>query len=300
MLHTAPVICGLYVNEPIANRQVETTSIPERRPPPDKRKAVNRAPATYPTDLYRSGVVKSADICAPGKVRLKSALSVKQKKNVSNVLSDKFTFFTHSSTDLSLPVSGANIKTVIENLSKALQERQILRIKDAELRISAVLVPVFLKKGQYHLLFIQRTERVKYHKGQISFPGGAYEKKDGLILNTALREADEEIGLVRRDVQILGELDDVLTATSNYIISPFVGLIPYPYDFRPDKWETEELLEIPIADLQDKTCFSEGVTEYNGVEVETYFYQYGERSIWGATAKILKQFLEIYSRTAVP
>jgi 8-oxo-dGTP pyrophosphatase MutT (NUDIX family) len=201
---------------------------------------------------------------------------------------------------LSLPESGANIKNVIERLSNAIQERQILHIKDADLRISAVLVPLFLKKGQYHLLFIQRTERVKYHKGQISFPGGAYEKKDGLMLNTALREAEEEIGLARKDVWVMGELDDVLTATSNYIISPFVGLIPYPYDFRPDKWETEELLEVPIADLQDKTCFSEGVTEYNGVEVETYFYRYGERSIWGATAKILKQFLEIYSRTAVP
>jgi hypothetical protein len=98
---------------------------------------------------------------------------------------------------------------------------------------------------------------------------------------------------------VLGELDDVLTATSNYIISPFVGLIPYPYDFIPDKWETEELLEVPIADLLDKNCFTEGITEYNGLEVETYFYQHGDRSIWGATAKILKQFLEIYSRLAV-
>ena len=201
---------------------------------------------------------------------------------------------------MSLPESGANIKNVIESLSNAMQERQILHIDDSTLRVSAVLVPVFFKKGQYHLIFIQRTERVKYHKGQISFPGGAYEKKDGLILNTALREAEEEIGLARKDVRVLGQLDDVLTATSNYIISPFVGLILYPYDFHPDKWETEELLEVPIADLQDKACFSEGVTEYNGVEVETYFYRFGERSIWGATAKILKQFLEIYSRSAVP
>ena len=200
---------------------------------------------------------------------------------------------------MSLPVSGANIKNVIESLRNVMQERQILHIDDSNLKVSAVLVPVFFKTGQYHLLFIQRTERVKYHKGQISFPGGAYEKRDGLIYNTSLREAEEEIGLARKDVQVLGELDDVLTATSNYIISPFVGLIPYPYDFIPDKWETEELLEVPIADLLDKNCFSEGITEYNGLEVETYFYQHGGRSIWGATAKILKQFLEIYSRLAV-
>lgn len=196
---------------------------------------------------------------------------------------------------MSLPLSGASINAVIKRLKNALQARQILRINDSKLKVSAVLVPVFWKKGQYHMLFIQRTERVKYHKGQISFPGGAYEKKDGVILNAALREAKEEIGLAQDDVRILGELDDTLTATSNYIISPFVGLIPYPYDFKPDKWETEELIEIPIADLLDRNCFSEGITVQDGQEVETYFYRYGNRTIWGATAKILKQFLEIFA-----
>jgi 8-oxo-dGTP pyrophosphatase MutT (NUDIX family) len=202
--------------------------------------------------------------------------------------------------DLSLLASGASINSVIQSLKNALQQRQILRIHDSKLKVSAVLVPVFLKTGQYHLLFIQRTERVKNHKGQISFPGGAYEKTDGLILNTALREAEEEIGLARDDVQVLGELDDTLTATSNYIISPFVGLIPYPYDFKPDKWETEELLEVPIRALLDKNCFSKGITVQNGQQVETYFYQYGDKSIWGATAKILQQFLEIYTGLVVP
>ena len=74
-------------------------------------------------------------------------------------------------------------------------QRRILHVNDSRMKVSAVLVPVFFKAGQYHLLFIQRTERVKNHKGQISFPGGAYEKADGLLLNTALREAEEEIGL---------------------------------------------------------------------------------------------------------
>ena len=73
-----------------------------------------------------------------------------------------------------------------------------------KMKVSAVLVPIFLKAGQYHLLFIQRTERVREHKGQISFPGGAYEKADGLLLNTALREAEEEIGLAPGDVEVLG------------------------------------------------------------------------------------------------
>jgi 8-oxo-dGTP pyrophosphatase MutT (NUDIX family) len=184
---------------------------------------------------------------------------------------------------------------VIERLRNALKERRIQRINDSKMKISAVLVPVFFKAGQYHLLFIQRTERVKNHKGQISFPGGAYEKTDGLLLNTALREAEEEIGLAPKNVEVLGELDDTPTTTSNYIISPFVGVIPYPYAFKLDKWETEELIEVPIIALLDKNCFSESITIQNGEEIDTYFFKYGDRSIWGATAKILKQFLEIYN-----
>jgi 8-oxo-dGTP pyrophosphatase MutT (NUDIX family) len=143
---------------------------------------------------------------------------------------------------LSLRASGATIRNVIEKLKEALAKRQVVRLSDSKMRVSAVLVPIFMKSGQYHLLFIQRTERVKEHKGQISFPGGAYEKADELLLNTALREAEEEIGLAPGDVEVLGELDDMLTVATNYVISPFVGLIPYPYKFKLDNWETEELI----------------------------------------------------------
>jgi 8-oxo-dGTP pyrophosphatase MutT (NUDIX family) len=201
--------------------------------------------------------------------------------------------FVFYSAYLSQPVSSASIKILIERLRTALTEHRILRINDSKMKVSAVLVPVFVKAGQYHLLFIQRTARVKDHKGQISFPGGAYQKEDGLLLNTALREAREEIGLAPKDVEILGELDDTPTTTSNYIISPFVGLIPYSYNFLLDKWETEELIEVPITALLDKNCFSESITIQNGEGTNTYFFKYGDRIIWGATAKILKQFLEI-------
>ena len=188
---------------------------------------------------------------------------------------------------------------MIERLRNALNARQILRINNEKMKVSAVLVPVFLKKGQYHLLFIKRAERVKDHKGQISFPGGAYEKADGFLLNTALRETREEIGVTPEDVEVLGELDDTPTTTSNYIISPFVGVIPYPYNFKLDNWETEELIEIPITALLDKNCFSESITVQNGEEINTYFFKYDNRSIWGATAKILKQFLEIYTGKSI-
>ena len=196
---------------------------------------------------------------------------------------------------MSLPVSGASIKIVIACLRNALKEHRIQRINDSKMKKSAVLVSFYFKMGQYHLLFIQRTELVKDHKGQISFPGGAYEKEDRVLLNTALREAREEIGLVPEDVEVLGELDDITTTTSNYIISPFVGVIPYPYNFKLDKWETEELIEIPITALLAKGCFSEGIIIQNEEEINTYIFKYRDRNIWGATATILKQFLEIFS-----
>jgi 8-oxo-dGTP pyrophosphatase MutT (NUDIX family) len=196
---------------------------------------------------------------------------------------------------LSQLASGASIKYVIDKLRAAFAERRISRIHDQKMKVSAVLVPIFLKAGQYQLLFIQRTERVREHKGQISFPGGAYEKADGLLLNTALREAEEEIGLTPGDVDVLGELDDVPTASSNYVISPFVGAIPYPYKFKLDRWETEELIEVPIASLLDKDCYSESTVKLRGLEIDTGFYKCGDKIIWGATSKILKQFLEIYT-----
>ena len=182
---------------------------------------------------------------------------------------------------------------MIEKLRSVLAKRPVSRIHDSKPRLSAVLVPLFLKDGQYHLLFIQRTERVREHKGQISFPGGAYEKTDKTLLNTALREAQEEIGLAPGDVEMLGELDDMLTVSTNYLISPFVGLIPFPYNFELDKWETEELIEAPVAALQEKGCLSEEIEITDGKKVISYSFKYGDRVIWGATARILQQFLEI-------
>jgi 8-oxo-dGTP pyrophosphatase MutT (NUDIX family) len=87
-------------------------------------------------------------------------------------------------------------------LREAIAKRRVLRVSDSKMKLSAVLVPIFLKAGHYHRLFIQRTEWVKEHKGQIAFPGGTYKKADGLLLNTALKEAEEEIGLAPGDVEV--------------------------------------------------------------------------------------------------
>ena len=188
----------------------------------------------------------------------------------------------------------ASIRNMIENIRKALAKWQVLHVSDSKLKASAVLVPIFLKTGQYHLLLIQRTEWVKDHKGQIAFPGGTYKKADGLLLNTALRETEEEIGLARGNVEVLGELGDTVVPT-NYVISPFVGLIPYPYDFKLDKGEVEELIEIPLVALLHKNCFSRGTIIWRGHAMDRLFFKYSNKVIWGATCEIIKQFVQIIS-----
>ena len=181
-------------------------------------------------------------------------------------------------------------------LREALSQRQKQHINDAKLVPSAVLVPIYYKQGQYHILFTQRTERVKEHKGQISFPGGARQEGDKTLLDTALRESAEEIGLAPGQVKILGELDDTITTTSNYIVSPFVGVIPWPYKFQVDGWETEAIIEAPISALLDKDCLREETEIKSGRAVSSYFYHYQGKVVWGATARILHQFLDIFAQ----
>jgi 8-oxo-dGTP pyrophosphatase MutT (NUDIX family) len=183
---------------------------------------------------------------------------------------------------------------VREKLKQVLAQREKQSIVDPERVSAAVLVPVYQKDSHYHILFIKRTERVQKHKGEISFPGGVYEDRDGTLIKTALRESLEEIDLNPDDVEVLGELDDVVSAKTNYKIAPFLALIPWPYEFRVDGHETEDIIEAPIATLMK---IGRSHQELIGDEkVTTYQYNYQGRVIWGATARILAQFLDLFAR----
>jgi len=179
-----------------------------------------------------------------------------------------------------------------QRLKQNLAQRRKQRIVDASRTSAAVLVPIYYKQGQYYILLIKRTEWVEKHKGEISFPGGARNESDRTLLDTALRESAEEIGLAPDRVEVLGELDDEVSVKTSYIITPFVGLIPWPYQFKVDGVETEELIEVPISVLQDSGYSRQELRE--GKPVTTYFYNYQDRIIWGATARILHKFLGIF------
>ena len=191
---------------------------------------------------------------------------------------------------------GVIITAMKQRLKQLLSLRQKRRIVDASRISAAVLLPIYYKQGQYYILLTKRTEKVKEHKGQISFPGGAYQEGDGTLMNAALRECAEEIGLMAEGVEILGELDDTISRTSNYIISPFVALIPWPYQFQVNREEIEELIEVPLSALLDSSYQRQETEIIEGVAVISYFYNYQGRVIWGATARILNQFLDIFTR----
>jgi 8-oxo-dGTP pyrophosphatase MutT (NUDIX family) len=185
-------------------------------------------------------------------------------------------------------------KDFINQIKNLLSSRQRRVIEHPPFSRAAVLVPVFNKDGSCHLLFTKRTEKVKYHKGEISFPGGMLDKGDSSLKKTALRETSEEIGLNEKDVTIIGVLDDIVT-TTEFIVTPFVGFFPYPYSFKPSPIEIAELIEVPLSFLLDENCFSESEIFRGGQNEIVYNYQYGHHHIWGATAKILKQFLDLIS-----
>ena len=182
-----------------------------------------------------------------------------------------------------------------EELRQFLYQRYVKHISGTKRVPAAVVLPLFLKNGEYWILFIKRTETVKYHKGQISFPGGRRETKDLNLRDTALRELHEEIGVPPDNVELLGELDNCVTVTSNYLISTFVGVIPYPFNFKPDPKEIAFIIEIPVSALLDKSCLREEVSKSGKTENTVYYFNYEDKVIWGATARILKQFLEIWS-----
>jgi 8-oxo-dGTP pyrophosphatase MutT (NUDIX family) len=181
------------------------------------------------------------------------------------------------------------IKTILEKRPvKEMEET------DSGLRHAAVLVPLFQFERAYHVLFTKRTNRVDAHKGQISFPGGAVDEEDGSFRETALREAHEEIGLRPEDVRILGRTDDAQTVASNFVIHPFVGLIPYPYPFKISTGEVKKLIEVPFGFfLSDPSRNRTMEVEYEGKTYRSAAYPFDGEVIWGATARIMENLVEI-------
>jgi 8-oxo-dGTP pyrophosphatase MutT (NUDIX family) len=161
---------------------------------------------------------------------------------------------------------------------------------------SAVLVPLFEREGGLHVLYTKRSEALPHHRGQVAFPGGRHvADADPSLLATALRETEEEIGVDPRHVDVLGPLAPIHTLSSNFVINPFVGVIPHPYTFRPDPHEVSVIFSVPLDVLLDPATRAEEEWTLEGHTVPIETYRHAGHVIWGATQRITATLLDLLS-----
>ncbi len=183
---------------------------------------------------------------------------------------------------------------LIEKTRQAMTEFIPRRIDDPTATPAAVLILIYDREGEAHVLFTKRTDQVEHHKGQVSFPGGACDDEDDCLETTALRETHEEIGVQPEDIEIVGQLDEMLTI-SNFRVTPYVGILKAisEYSFVVNSHEVAQVVQVPLPHLMDERNMELEVREHKGKQVLVPAYTYEGHRIWGATARMLRQFLEL-------
>jgi 8-oxo-dGTP pyrophosphatase MutT (NUDIX family) len=159
---------------------------------------------------------------------------------------------------------------------------------------ASVLIPLFPKEKELHVLLTVRTNEVESHKGQISFPGGMQDGTDRDAVHTALREAEEELGLHPRNITVLGLLSD-FPVISRFIVTPVVGYMDRQPLMRPNPMEVDEVFSVPVSFFQNEASGRSQLLVRNGVSYTVWFYDYGKYTVWGATAAIMRDFVGVVS-----
>ncbi|HYY23992.1 MAG TPA: CoA pyrophosphatase [Candidatus Udaeobacter sp.] len=180
---------------------------------------------------------------------------------------------------------------VADKIASALQFRAPKNLTGYGYKPAAVLIPIQEREDGDYLVLTKRAEGLNHHRGQVAFPGGRVDAADRDDLQAALREAQEEIGIDPAHVRILGQLDQV-TAAYDFVVTPFVGVIPPFYEFRLNPAETEAVFSVPIAALLEPSCVALADQLSSRGEPVYHFYCNGW-DIWGATARMIVQFLEL-------
>ena len=164
-------------------------------------------------------------------------------------------------------------------------------VGDEPLTPAAVLFPIVLRDGGQTVLLTQRTAHLKDHAGQISFPGGRVEVEDPSPVHTALRETEEEIGLNRQHIDVLGFLPEYRTGTG-FRVTPVVALVNPPFELALDPFEVAEAFEVPLGFLLDPANHKRHSLHYRGALRHFYAMPYGDYFIWGATAGMIRSLTE--------
>ncbi len=191
----------------------------------------------------------------------------------------------------------------LEGLRRALAERKLpddpfgaLRpelLPEGGLQRAAVLVPLYVQEGEPHVILTRRREDLRRHAGQVSFPGGRIEPGES-TLDAALREAEEEIALDRGRVDVLGQLEETLVLVSGFRLTPWAGVVPYPYPYAGHPGEVEEILYVPLSALTRQGVHRVERFEAYGEWHDVHFYRLPAVTIWGATARVLHRLLELW------
>lgn len=202
------------------------------------------------------------------------------------------TFLTQLKKSLQklLPGSAAQYKMAPEGR----QDRMVENLHKKVPRPGSVLILLYPDAGELWLPFTLRHTYKGVHSGQVSFPGGKQDPEDESPLQTALREAHEEIGVLPQQVKILGQLTELYIPPSNFLVTPFVGFSEARPEFRPQEVEVKELIPFPLRQLQHKeaTGVTKITTSYQQ-ELLSPYYNINGHKVWGATAMILAEFLEV-------
>ena len=191
-------------------------------------------------------------------------------------------------------------KNLIKNKIYPFDSPQRISLRDEFFKPSAVLFTIIPSKDNpYELVLIHRTERGSKHRGEISFPGGKFDSNhDNSLEDTALRETEEEIGVPRNKIEVLGCLHDFPTMTK-YIISPFIGLIDKDQKLIKDEREVQEIIKVPIDFFVSKKNFKEQTFDVIGKKLQIYYFNYKNNinhktyTIWGATAYMIVSFIKL-------
>ncbi len=180
----------------------------------------------------------------------------------------------------------------IASARRLLERRPVTVAAGHSMAPAAVLLTLYSADNDYYVVLQKRSQQVEHHKGEISFPGGMADPGDESLLHTALREAHEEMGIEPDDVDVIGRLDDSPTITG-FMISTYVGVVPHPYPFVPSSSEVAEVLSVPLSHLRDPAAFRVE-THMDGDAFRTMpVFVHDGHVIFGATARILDQFLRL-------
>ncbi|UCH13486.1 MAG: CoA pyrophosphatase [Bacteroidales bacterium] len=164
---------------------------------------------------------------------------------------------------------------------------------DITFQSSSVLILLYPYNNEMNVILMKRTLDDTPHSGQISFPGGRFEPGDNSLQETALREAEEELGISASGIEILGHLTPLQIQVSNMEVKPFVGVLYKKPLFRPNPGEVDYLIEVKVKDLLDPGIIEKKVEYIRGNRIEMPYYNIRNNHIWGATAMILSEFLDI-------